>query len=63
MSNMADFFDRLATLRREGQSFAVATVVARRSPVSAHLGDRACGPHCRMQFIDAPDRYLARHAL
>jgi xanthine dehydrogenase accessory factor len=41
MFPMSDFFDRLAALRREGQSFAVATVVARRSPVSAHLGDRA----------------------
>ena len=38
---MIDFFARLAALRREGQSFAVATVVARRAPVSAHLGDRA----------------------
>jgi xanthine dehydrogenase accessory factor len=28
-------------MRREGRSFAVATVVARRAPVSAHLGDRA----------------------
>jgi xanthine dehydrogenase accessory factor len=38
---MIPSFDRVAALRREGQSFAVATVVARRSPVSAHLGDRA----------------------
>jgi xanthine dehydrogenase accessory factor len=38
---MDDFFERVAALRREGQSFAVATVVARRPPVSAHLGDRA----------------------
>jgi xanthine dehydrogenase accessory factor len=38
---MPDFFERVATLRREGQLFAVATVVARRAPVSAHLGDRA----------------------
>lgn len=36
-----DFFERVAALRREGQSFAIATVVARRAPVSAHLGDRA----------------------
>ena len=36
-----DFFDRVAALRREGQSFATATVVGRRAPVSAHLGDRA----------------------
>ena len=28
-------------LQRDGQSFAVATVVARRAPVSAHLGDHA----------------------
>ncbi len=38
---MTDFFEQMAALRREGQSFAVATVVARRAPVSAHLGDRA----------------------
>lgn len=38
---MIDFFERAAALRRGGQSFAVATVVARRAPVSAHLGDRA----------------------
>jgi len=38
---MTDFFERVAALRREGRSFAVATVVARRAPVSAHLGDRA----------------------
>src|SRR5262245_900308 len=36
-----EFFEQIASLRREGQSFAVATVVARRAPVSAHLGDRA----------------------
>ena len=35
------FFDRVAALRHEGQPFAVATVVARRAPVSAQLGDRA----------------------
>ncbi len=38
---MTDFFERIAALRREGQAFAVATVVSRRAPVSAHLGDRA----------------------
>jgi xanthine dehydrogenase accessory factor len=38
---MIDFFERVAAARREGQSFAIATVVARRAPVSAHLGDRA----------------------
>lgn len=36
-----DLFEQIAALRRERQSFAVATVVARRAPVSAHLGDRA----------------------
>jgi len=36
-----DLFEHLAALRREGQSFALATVVGRRAPVSAHLGDRA----------------------
>lgn len=41
MSSVADFFERVAALTREGQPFAVATVVARRPPVSAHLGDRA----------------------
>ena len=35
------FFDRLAELERTHATFAVATVVARRSPVSSHLGDRA----------------------
>jgi xanthine dehydrogenase accessory factor len=39
--NAMDLFDQIAALRREGQSFALATVVARRAPVSAHLGDRA----------------------
>jgi xanthine dehydrogenase accessory factor len=39
--NAVDFFEKIVALRREGQSFAVATVVARRAPVSAHLGDRA----------------------
>jgi xanthine dehydrogenase accessory factor len=37
----AELFERLAALGRGGQPFAVATVVARRAPVSAHLGDRA----------------------
>jgi xanthine dehydrogenase accessory factor len=36
-----EFFERIARLSREGRSFAVATVVGRRAPVSAHLGDRA----------------------
>jgi xanthine dehydrogenase accessory factor len=35
------FLDRVAALRREGQRFVTATVVGRRAPVSAHLGDRA----------------------
>jgi xanthine dehydrogenase accessory factor len=35
------FFERIAGLEREHASFAIATVVARRSPVSSHLGDRA----------------------
>jgi len=34
-------FGRLAELERERACFAVATVVARRAPVSSHLGDRA----------------------
>jgi xanthine dehydrogenase accessory factor len=36
-----DLFEQISALRREGQAFALATVVARRAPVSAHLGDRA----------------------
>jgi xanthine dehydrogenase accessory factor len=35
------FFARLAELERERTPFAIATVVARRSPVSSHIGDRA----------------------
>lgn len=38
---MINFFERVAALQREGHTFAVATVVARRAPVSAHLGDHA----------------------
>jgi xanthine dehydrogenase accessory factor len=38
---MRDFFEKVAELGREGQPFATATVVGRRAPVSAHLGDRA----------------------
>ena len=41
MSLDVDFLERIARLSREGQSFAVATVVGRRAPVSSHLGDRA----------------------
>src|SRR5688572_13258743 len=36
-----DLFEQMLALRRAGQSFALATVVGRRAPVSAHLGDRA----------------------
>lgn len=36
-----NFYARLAQLERERAPFALATVVARRSPVSSHLGDRA----------------------
>jgi xanthine dehydrogenase accessory factor len=39
--NSMDLFEQIAALRRDGQSFALATVVGRRAPVSAHLGDRA----------------------
>ncbi len=38
---MRDFLDKVVALRRERRSFATATVVGRRAPVSAHLGDRA----------------------
>jgi xanthine dehydrogenase accessory factor len=41
MSLDIDFYERIARLGREGQSFAVATVVGRRAPVSSHLGDHA----------------------
>jgi xanthine dehydrogenase accessory factor len=36
-----DLLEQASALRRDGHSFAMATVVARRAPVSAHLGDRA----------------------
>jgi len=39
--NSRDHIARLAELERTRAVFAVATVVARRSPVSSHLGDRA----------------------
>lgn len=35
------FLEQVSALSREGKVFAVATVVARHAPVSAHLGDRA----------------------
>jgi xanthine dehydrogenase accessory factor len=38
---MRDFHDTVTALRRGRQPFATATVVGRRPPVSAHLGDRA----------------------
>lgn len=38
---MRDWIEKIAALRREGRTFATATVVGRRAPVSAHLGDRA----------------------
>ena len=38
---MRDFLERVAALRQERQTFATATVVGRRPPVSGHLGDRA----------------------
>jgi xanthine dehydrogenase accessory factor len=38
---MRDFLDKVKSLGREGETFATATVVGRRAPVSAHLGDRA----------------------
>src|SRR5512145_130037 len=38
---MRDFPEKVSALRRGGQPFATATVVGRRPPVSAHLGDRA----------------------
>ena len=38
---MRDWLEKVATLRQGGQRFAMATVVGRRAPVSAHLGDRA----------------------
>lgn len=38
---MRDWLEQIVTLRREGERFATATVVGRRAPVSAHLGDRA----------------------
>jgi xanthine dehydrogenase accessory factor len=38
---MRDWLETVVTLRQSGQRFATATVVGRRAPVSAHLGDRA----------------------
>lgn len=39
--NSREYFERVAQLERDHISFALATVVVRRAPVSAHLGDRA----------------------
>jgi xanthine dehydrogenase accessory factor len=36
-----EFFERVAELERARTPFALATVVTRKAPVSAHLGDRA----------------------
>jgi xanthine dehydrogenase accessory factor len=36
-----DLLQRIAALQREGVAFALATVVARKAPVSSHLGDAA----------------------
>jgi len=36
-----DLLQRIAALQREGVPFALATVVARKAPVSSHLGDSA----------------------
>jgi xanthine dehydrogenase accessory factor len=45
-----DFLERVAELERARTPFALATVVARRAPVSSHLGDRAIVfPDGRMQ--------------
>ena len=41
MPSQLEFFERVAALARDGRRFAVATVVGRRAPVSAHLGDHA----------------------
>lgn len=41
MMNAFEFHNRIDDLEREGRAYALATVVVRRSPVSAHLGDRA----------------------
>ncbi|HVB37604.1 MAG TPA: XdhC family protein [Vicinamibacterales bacterium] len=41
IGRLDEFFAHVTALQREGQPFVIATVVARRPPVSAHLGDRA----------------------
>lgn len=61
------FFQRLAELERTRAPFAVATVVARVSPVSSHLGDRAIvHPDGRMEgFVggSCSRDIVRRHAL
>jgi xanthine dehydrogenase accessory factor len=37
----SQFFEQVSQLKRSGESFATATVVSRRAPVSSHIGDRA----------------------
>jgi xanthine dehydrogenase accessory factor len=72
---MHDFFEKVSALRRDGQVFATATVVGRRAPVSAHLGDRAIvhadgrmegfvGGACSREIIrkQALDAIRVRHA-
>jgi xanthine dehydrogenase accessory factor len=72
---MRDFFEKVSALRRDGQVFATATVVGRRAPVSAHLGDRAIvhadgrmegfvGGACSREIIrkQALDAIRVRHA-
>jgi len=41
MPGIDEFFERVASLRRDGAAFAIATVVSRQAPVSSQLGDRA----------------------
>ena len=72
---MNDFLDKVVALARDGRSFVTATVVARRPPVSAHLGDRAIvypdgrmegfvGGACSREIVrkQALDALLVRHA-
>jgi xanthine dehydrogenase accessory factor len=50
---MRDWLEQIAALRGAGERFATATVVGRRAPVSAHLGDRAIvrADGCMVGFI------------
>jgi xanthine dehydrogenase accessory factor len=41
MDRHREVFERIVTLQKEGSPFVLATVVARRAPVSAHVGDHA----------------------